>query len=147
MSQFTDILLVSPLADGKTWVIQRPFGYEVGALGSGELIDVSVGFQTDFASVPRLLWSFLPKWGRYGNAAVIHDFCYWDQSYTRQRADEIFREAMEVLQVPRAQISILYWGVRLFGWAAWAFNQRLRRQGKTRVVTPLPSKAVAGRSW
>src|SRR6266571_3848085 len=31
MSRFTDVLLVSPLADGSTWVIMRDFGYDVGA--------------------------------------------------------------------------------------------------------------------
>jgi hypothetical protein len=28
MSRFTDALVVSPLADGKTWVILRDFGYD-----------------------------------------------------------------------------------------------------------------------
>jgi len=28
MSRFTDVLVVSPLADGKTWVILRDFGYD-----------------------------------------------------------------------------------------------------------------------
>ena len=63
MSRFTDILLVSPLADGKTWVVMRDFGYDVGTEGSTDRIDVAVGFQTDFASVPRLFWTVLPKWG------------------------------------------------------------------------------------
>src|SRR2546429_3829044 len=26
------------------------------------------------ASIPRLFWIALPKWGKYGNAAVIHDW-------------------------------------------------------------------------
>src|SRR5256885_7105310 len=79
VSRFTEILLVSPLADGNTWVIMRDFGYEVGAEGSGDRVDVAIGFQTDFATVPRPLWIVLPKWGRYGNAAVIHDWLYWEQ--------------------------------------------------------------------
>ena len=68
MSQFTDVLVVSPLADGKTWVIVRDFGYDVGAENSGDHIDVAIGFKTDFATIPRLFWVILPKWGRYGNA-------------------------------------------------------------------------------
>lgn len=77
MSRFTDILTVSPLADGQTWVIRRDFGYDIGTEGSGNSIDVPIGFMTDFASVPRPLWALLPKWGKYGNTAVIHDYCYW----------------------------------------------------------------------
>ncbi len=99
MSSFTDVLLVSPLADGKTWVIQRPFRYDVGAEGSSDTIAVPVGFRTDFATVPRLLWVVLPKWGRYGNATVIHDYLYWMQERTRREADCIFLEAMGVLGV------------------------------------------------
>src|SRR5438046_10170088 len=73
MSRFTEALVVTPLADGNTWVIVRPFGYDVGREGSGDRIDVRMGFMTDFGSIPRLFWIALPKWGKYGNAAVIHD--------------------------------------------------------------------------
>ncbi len=71
MSRFTRALVVSPLADGKTWVLVEPFAYDVGELGSGDTIEVRRGFMTDFASIPRLFWIALPKWGKYGNAAVI----------------------------------------------------------------------------
>jgi hypothetical protein len=53
VSRFTDALVVSPLADGKTWVLVRSFGYEVGALGSGDVIDCRIGFMTDFAFIWR----------------------------------------------------------------------------------------------
>jgi hypothetical protein len=38
MSRFTSILLVSPLADGRTWVLMREFGSDVGAEGSQDQI-------------------------------------------------------------------------------------------------------------
>ncbi|MFQ5568273.1 MAG: DUF1353 domain-containing protein [Rhodothermales bacterium] len=126
MSRFTEILLVSPLPDGRTWVIQRDFGYDVGTEGSGETINVPIGFKTDFTSVPRLLWSIIPRWGTYGNAAVIHDFCYWDQSYSRKRSDEIFREGMQVLEVKRWRVFLIYNAVRYFGWFAWWKNRRVK---------------------
>lgn len=67
MSRFTDCLLVTPLADGHTWVVMRDFGYELGREGSGDAIDVAIGLQNDFASVPRLI----AKWGpRLGIAAA-----------------------------------------------------------------------------
>lgn len=53
MNRFTGALVVSPLADGKTWVLLRPFGYEVGAEGSGNTAECRIGFMTDFASIPR----------------------------------------------------------------------------------------------
>jgi hypothetical protein len=73
MSRFTDALVVTPLADGKTWVVLRDFGYDVGTEDSGDRVNVEIGFQTDFATIPRFLWVVLPRWGRYGNASVIHD--------------------------------------------------------------------------
>ena len=56
-------------------------------------ITVPFGFVTDFASVPRLLWSLFPPIGRYGYAAVFHDFVYWEQdAITRKEADRVFRD-------------------------------------------------------
>jgi hypothetical protein len=49
MSHFTEILIVSPLADSRTWCLRKEFGYDVGREGSGETISVPVGFLTDFA--------------------------------------------------------------------------------------------------
>ena len=142
MSRFTSILLVSPLADGRTWVIRSDFGYDVGALGSGDTVDVPIGFRTDFASVPRLLWMVLPPWGKYGNAAVIHDYLYWVQTRPRPAADAVFMEAMGVLDVSPWQKYPMYWAVRWFGWWRWLRNRVRKRQGFDKVSQPLPQKSV-----
>ena len=119
MSRFTEPLVVSPRPDGKTWIILSDFGYEIGHVGSGNEIDVPIGFWTDFASVPRPLWVIFPRWGKYGNATVIHDWLYVDQSRTRRESDLILLEAMGVLSVSPWQKYPIYWAVRLFGWIAW----------------------------
>jgi len=142
MSRFTDALVVTPLADGTTWVIVRPFGYDVGRKGSDDRIDVRVGFMTDFASIPRLFWIVLPKWGKYGNAAVVHDWLYWTQRRSRPSSDRILREGMEVLAVPGWQRLVIYWAVRAFGWLAWARNRWDREAGFDRVLPTLPLKAT-----
>ncbi len=142
MSKFTEVLVVSPLADGRTWVTRKEFGYDVGKEGSGDSVEVEIGFMTDFASVPRPLWVFLPRWGKYGNAAVIHDWCYWEQKRTRKESDDIFREAMEVLKVAGWQILLMYWAVRLGGGLAWAGNTRTRKKGKNRVTALMPEKSI-----
>ena len=77
----------------------REFGYDVGAEGSRDQITVPVGFETDFASVPRPFSAILPKWGKYGDAAVIHDWLYWEQGRPRPAADAILLEGMTVLGV------------------------------------------------
>ena len=142
MSRFTEILKVSPLPDGKNWVIIKDFGYDVGKEDSGNKINVPIGFITDFASVPRFLWWFIPRWGKYGNAAVIHDYCYWEQQYNRKEVDNIFREGMEVLRVENARIFILHWAVRLFGYMAWGKNRRMKDRGFKKVLKPLPAKVA-----
>jgi Protein of unknown function (DUF1353) len=141
MSLFTSTLLVSPLSDGRTWVLMRVFGYDVGTEGSGDHIDVSIGFQTDFASIPRPFWVILPQWGKHGNAAVIHDWLYWTQERPRRAADEILLEAMTVLGVGSVTRYAIFWAVRAFGWIAWLRNQADRAEGFNRVLSDLPVKA------
>lgn len=119
MSRFTDPLLVTPLPDGRTWVIERDFGYDVGSENSGDRVNVPVGFETDFASVPRPLWLLFSPWGVYGNAAVIHDYLYTTKARTRENSDKIFSEAMGVLKTPRFTRWCLYHAVRWFGWSHW----------------------------
>ena len=124
MSRFTEPLVVTPLPDGKTWIILNDFGYEIGEEGSGNIINVPIGTYTDFASIPRTLWAVFPRWGKYGNAAVIHDWMYWDQSRSRKEADDIFLEGMEVLEVPKWKRRGIYSAVRMFGGIAWKSNQK-----------------------
>lgn len=124
MSRFTESLVVTPRPDGKTWIILCDFGYEVGVEGSGDVISVPIGTYTDFASIPRLLWAIFPRWGKYGNAAVIHDWMYWNQPRSRREADDIFLEGMEVLEVPKWKRNTIYYAVRWFGCFAWRANQR-----------------------
>jgi len=124
MSRFTESLVVTPLPDGKTWIILNDFAYEIGEEGSGDIIRVPIGTYTDFASIPRPLWAIFPRWGKYGNAAVIHDWMYWDQSRSRKEADDIFLEGMEVLEVPSWTRKTIYRAVRMFGGFAWRNNRK-----------------------
>ncbi|HEY5701816.1 MAG TPA: DUF1353 domain-containing protein [Gammaproteobacteria bacterium] len=142
MSRFTDALVVSPMADGNTWIVMRPFGYDIGEEGSGDTVEVEIGFTTDFASIPRIFWAVLPRWGKYGNATVIHDWLYWVQNRERDEADFIMLEAMGVLEVPGWQKFVIYWAVRLIGWVAWIRNQWDREAGFDRVVSRDDVKAT-----
>ena len=128
MSRFTEPLVVTPRPDGRTWVVLSDFGYEVGQPGSGDVITVNIGFHTDFASIPRLLWAFLPRWGKYGNAAVIHDYLYWEQPRSRKETDDILLQGMVVLEVGAISRYAIYSAVRLGGWWAWWRNQSKRQQ-------------------
>jgi len=63
--------------------------------GRWETITVPAGFRTDFASVPALTASLIPRTGPWDEAAVLHDYLctdlrrYWEeqQLYLRVRSE------------------------------------------------------------
>lgn len=128
MSSFTEILIVSPLNNGKDWVVRKEFDYEIGHKGSSRdysgnflkeipenRVSVPAGFVTDFCSSIPIVWSVIPKWDKYGKATVIHDYLYFTREVSRKKADDIFYEAMLVLGVKKWKAKMMYWSVRLFG--------------------------------
>lgn len=125
MSRFTGELTITQLdVDCRTWRLEQPLVYEVGDENSGHVIEVHKLFETDGASIPRIFQSFLPTWGRYSRAAVVHDYLYNElrpgtephpEAPTRQRADAIFYEAMQVSGVGFFTRWIMWAAVRTFG--------------------------------
>lgn len=114
MSQFTTPLQVEVIGDYQFKTIAS-FIYYVGREGSEEYITVKSGFVTDFASVPRVFWSVLPPHGKYAKAAVLHDWLYTNAIESKRYADDVFNEAMKVLEVPTWKRVVMYQAVRLFG--------------------------------
>ena len=140
MSQFTAPLLVTPLNDGKSWVIVTDdFRYDVRYEGSGDSVTVPLGMFTDFASVPRPIWWFAAPWGIHGHAAVIHDAGYYLQDRPRKEYDDIFLEGMRVLQVGRFKRTVMHLAVRTFGGRAWARNARRNRDEPRWKIVDLTS--------
>lgn len=78
-------------------------------------VRVPVGFETDLASVPRVLWSLVPPFGRYSKAAIVHDRLYNIQDRPKKKADKLFLRAMKDLGVPFWKRKVMYRFVRLFG--------------------------------
>lgn len=110
---FTDPLELD-IIDG-SWATSRPLRYDIGFKGSDWTIEVPTGFKTDLATVPRPLWSILPRDDpRYAPAAVLHDYLCTRTGFSRFLADAIFLEAMTVLGVGRIRRFIMYAGVRIY---------------------------------
>ncbi len=145
MSEFTKILKVSPLGDGKNWILLEEFKYYddkvIGNTNEYYWVEVEPKFMTDFASVPPIFRSLISKWGKYGNATVLHDYLYWTQQCTRKEADDIFRDGMKVMEVRAWRRFLIYWAVRLGGWGAWRGNIQKKNQGWNRVALKWPEKA------
>lgn len=137
MSNFKTPLVVSPLPDSKHWKLHTKFVYSrlIRVCSDGTTIiplTVPAGFVTDFASVPWPFWSFIRPWGKWGKAAVLHDFMYqtkeWGNGsdfgdWARYVADNVFLEAMKELGVAPWRRRLMYWGVRAFGFLAWRKGQ------------------------
>jgi len=94
---------------------------------------------TDFTSVPPIFRVLVSKWGRYGNATVIHDYLYWTQKCTRKEADDLFHNGMEVMEVSAWRVFIIYWAVRLMGSCAWRGNIK-KKEGFDRIAAKWPER-------
>lgn len=128
MSSFTEMPPLQPLAGGVLWKVTADMTYYEGEEGSECYVVVPKGAVTDLASIPRVFRAIFDPWGKYGPAAIVHDQLYTDKAmfikgtYTpisRKRADDIFLEAMGVLEVSAWQRYTIYAGVRVGGWMAW----------------------------
>lgn len=105
-----------PLADGENWLLEKHFKMVLIVDGRYTNIIAPKGFKTNFASIPQWAWSLIgAPWGRYGKAAVIHDFVYQKGVYTRKECDFIFLLGMEACQVERLKRYSMYYAVRLGG--------------------------------
>lgn len=109
------------------WRVTTAFKYYVGVEQDQKWVYVPAGFLTDGASVPWPLWSILPPWGLYGQAAVVHDILCETMTYyvrgaevpieSRKTCDDIFLEAMTVAGVTTWKRWTLYAGVRIYALA------------------------------
>lgn len=107
-------LVVKQVGD-EDWEVRSALRYS----GSRDSFEVPVGQTTDFASVPRPFVWFLPRYGSYTMAAILHDYLWRELAAKGEMAwvdaDGIFRRAMRELRVPFLRRWIMWTAVR---WAA-----------------------------
>lgn len=104
------------------WRILTAFSYKID---EERHVTVPAGYLTDGASVPQLFWNMIPPWGKYGQAAVVHDLlCEYLQvvrngapeTISRARCDAILNEAMTSLEVPSLKRHLIYGSVCMYRW-------------------------------
>ena len=117
MAKFLSPLEVTQRPDGR-WVLLAPFIYRSDIAGVGG-IHVPTGFDTDFASVPRLPFMFWLLGDRGHKAAVIHDYLYRTALVSRAMADRAFHEALQVSGEDSVSSWLMWTGVRVGGWASY----------------------------
>ena len=118
LSQFTTNFK-GELIGKNLWKNLEVFEYHVNTYPSDEIITVPIGFETDFASIPRFCWPLISPIDNHAKSAVIHDFCYFHGLYNRRISDKIFREGLRVLKIEPWKIWFMYNFVRICGWYKW----------------------------
>lgn len=116
MAKFLTILSGNSLND-KIWELAKPLIYESDIIGK---IEVPEGFQTDFASVPRVPIAYTLFGDKAHHEAVIHDYLYRIDSIPQasySQANDCFLEAMKVRGKSLFIRYSMYWGVVIGGWA------------------------------
>jgi hypothetical protein len=123
MSSFTEKLIVSLEPNGRKWKLEEDFTYYTEIFKDKGIdryyITVPAGFETDFASVPKIFILLLRWRDKFNKASVVHDWLYHTKEVPRRIADRIFLEGLTILGIPKWKAYLFYWVVRLLGWTHW----------------------------
>jgi hypothetical protein len=121
--------------NGHDAILMEDMAYQIG--DTSERIIVPAGFVTDWASIPRPLWTFgLAPFGQYTRAAIIHDYLYWSHKCTRDQANRLLVIAMKESEVGAFDVGIIYGGVSAGGGSAWQSNADEKKKGLVRTLSP-----------
>ena len=120
MAEFLTELVVSLRPDSdKIYVLKHNLIYESDIVGR---VVVPKGFQTNFASVPRVPIAFWFFGSRAHREAVLHDYFFCvdsNPSVTYSQANRVFLEAMKVRGKPFCVRWPMYFGVCVGGWPSF----------------------------
>lgn len=82
--------------------------------------EIPSGFEYDKASVPRMVWWYLPRDGRQVIiAALVHDYLYSTKITPRDIADRVFYDLLRQSGMRWSKARAAYLAVRSFGWLPW----------------------------
>jgi len=117
------------------FIVLRPLEFTTGPNNQFAL-QVPIGFVTDLASIPKLLWWWQAPHESTMAPAIIHDFLYWLQPCTKDQADAVMYIAMLQVGMDKSQIDKIYWGIRTEkAQAAWNENYKARMNGEKRFFS------------
>lgn len=105
------------------WRLWEPFIFE-SEFYPGKFM-APEGFETNLASIPRILWVIFPPVDEYDPGAVVHDAGYNNaliQPMTGEKifttkavADNLFYECLLALQINKLKAKLMYKAVDAFG--------------------------------
>ena len=126
MAKFLTSLEMTPLGDGKNFKLDESLIYSSDLVK--ERVIAPKGFITDGASIPWIFRPIFPVWGRWGKAAVLHDWLYRETDYPKRLCDSMFDEAMKVLHVHEDKRNVIYKAVKYFGFLSFWQDRRKRNR-------------------
>lgn len=106
-------------------------------LPDGRVVVVPNGFDYDKASVPRMVWWYIPRDdAQIEQAAKFHDYLYRVQKIegewiTRKEADKIFLMILKAEDMRFDKARVAYRGVRIGGWVS--FDKQAKKIGNPKT--------------
>lgn len=109
---FADVACIKPHKDYH-YMTCAPIAVTIG----DSFLIVPENFDTDLASIPHWLWSFIaPTRSDFMEASILHDYLYTCHSgFSRKDIDGIFYQSLVINGVPKLRAALMYLAVRLFG--------------------------------
>jgi len=101
---------VEILENGREVQLIEPIIFDLG----GAPVEIPAGFRTDFASSPKIVWAWIPPWGKYSRAAVIHDFLIRNKIVSRGEADDLFLDHLVEAGVSKLKRNVMWAAVRFY---------------------------------
>lgn len=120
----SNTLKLIPQPDGELYLVAEDYEVYIECKDYKGKIIIPAGFRTDLASVPQIIWSLIPPFGKHSYAAVVHDYLYANNrktvngifDFSRANCDEIFYNKMRYYQVGKFKAKTMWLAVRAFGW-------------------------------
>lgn len=96
----------------------------------GKVYEIPAGFKTDFASVPRSLWSIIPPHGLATVPSIKHDYIYinrvgeaeFGRYAARLAGDNVFHFDLLLEGMSETQAKLMHDTVRTHGESYWLKN-------------------------
>lgn len=107
---------------GRRWQLIEPFSFSVDS----QEFTVPVGFWTDFASVPRIIWPIISPY-ELGYGPIPHDFGYFTGIGNKDYWDLVLLSCMELDKIKEWRRNAAYRAVQWFAGGVW---NKYRSQGK-----------------
>lgn len=145
--EFGELPAFTPVG-GDWWRLEDAFTVWFTYGGKRYRLTIKRGFLTDFASIPRLVWSILAPWNyKYTPACLPHDEGYekagkltlwtWDgvtwspvrAELSRRAVDDLMYWGMVARKTPAWKVKAIYSAVRVGGWLAWRNSKKRIKAG------------------